>query len=254
MSNKKISAKQKREQAAKQQKTELIVICCIAAAVILAIILVVLLGGTVTEVNQTSGGVSSNHVHDENCSHDTQPVIQGGGDGATLETATATHYATIEIEDYGTIKAELYGNTAPITVENFVSLAESGFYDGLTFHRIKEGFMMQGGDPNGNGTGGSAETITGEFSANGITNNLLHKRGVLSMARATAYDSASSQFFIMHEDSAHLDGQYAAFGMVIEGLDVVDAVCKAAQPTDDNGTIPADQQPVIKSITIEKIS
>ena len=161
-----------------------------------------------------------------------------------------THHAEIEIQDYGTITVELDGDIAPITVQNFMDLANDGFYDGLTFHRIISGFMMQGGDPNGNGTGGSENTIKGEFSANGVENSLSHTRGAISMARSQAYDSASSQFFICHADSTFLDGQYACFGYVTDGMDVVDAVCEAAQPTDDNGTIPADQQPVITAIRI----
>ena len=161
-----------------------------------------------------------------------------------------THHAEIEIQDYGTITVELDGDAAPITVQNFMDLANAGFYDGLTFHRIISGFMMQGGDPNGNGTGGSENTIKGEFSANGVENPLSHTRGAISMARAQDPDSASSQFFICHADSTFLDGQYACFGYVTDGMDVVDAVCEAAQPTDNNGTIPADQQPVITSIRI----
>ena len=159
-----------------------------------------------------------------------------------------THHAEIDIQDYGTITVELDGDIAPITVQNFMDLANDGFYDGLTFHRIIAGFMMQGGDPNGNGTGGSENTIKGEFSANGVENSLSHTRGAISMARSQAYDSASSQFFICHADSTFLDGQYACFGYVTDGMDVVDAVCEAAQPTDDNGTIPADQQPVITEV------
>ena len=161
-----------------------------------------------------------------------------------------THHAEIEIQDYGTITVELDGDAAPLTVQNFMDLANAGFYDGLTFHRIISGFMMQGGDPNGNGTGGSENTIKGEFSANGVENPLSHTRGAISMARAQAPDSASSQFFICHADSTFLDGQYACFGYVTDGMDVVDAVCEAAQPTDDNGTIPADQQPVITAIRV----
>ncbi len=160
------------------------------------------------------------------------------------------YYAEIIIEDYGSIKVTLSSVQAPKTVENFVNLAVSGFYDGLTFHRIIEGFMMQGGDPKGNGTGGSGQNIVGEFSANGWQNTLSHKRGVISMARAKAYDSASSQFFIMHQDYTGLDGQYAAFGWVTEGMDVVDKVCAEAQPVDGNGTIPAAKQPVIETIKI----
>ena len=161
-----------------------------------------------------------------------------------------THHAEIEIQDYGTITVELDGDAAPITVQNFMDLANAGFYDGLTFHRIISGFMMQGGDPNGNGTGGSENTIKGEFSSNGVENTLSHTRGAISMARSQNPDSASSQFFICHADSAFLDGQYACFGYVTEGMDVVDDVCEAAQPTDGNGTIPADQQPVITAIRV----
>ena len=160
------------------------------------------------------------------------------------------HHAELDIQDYGTITLELDGDAAPITVQNFMDLAEAGFYDGLTFHRIISGFMMQGGDPNGNGTGGSETTIQGEFSANGVDNPLSHTRGAISMARSQAYDSASSQFFICHADSTYLDGQYACFGYVTEGMDVVDAVCEAAQPTDGNGTIPPEDQPVITAVRI----
>ena len=161
-----------------------------------------------------------------------------------------SHHAEIEIQDYGTITVELDGDAAPITVQNFMDLANDGFYDGLTFHRIIAGFMMQGGDPNGNGTGGSENTIKGEFSSNGVENTLSHTRGAISMARSQNPDSASSQFFICHADSTFLDGQYACFGYVTEGMDVVDDVCEAAQPTDGNGTIPADQQPVITAIRV----
>ncbi len=162
------------------------------------------------------------------------------------------YYADIEIENYGTITVKLDQTAAPITVDNFVTLAESGFYDGLTFHRIMEGFMMQGGDPNGNGTGGADKKIPGEFIANGYSNTLSHTRGAISMARANPYDSASSQFFIVHQDCGDsLDGLYAVFGYVTEGMDIVDAVCSDSKPVDNNGTIPADEQPVIKSITIK---
>ena len=121
------------------------------------------------------------------------------------------HHAKIKVKDYGTIEVELDGDTAPITVANFIKLVNEKFYDGLTFHRIMSGFMIQGGDPLGNGTGGSDETIKGEFSSNGVENNISHKRGVISMARSSDPDSASSQFFIMHQDSTYLDGEYAAF-------------------------------------------
>ncbi len=161
-----------------------------------------------------------------------------------------TVYATIQVEDYGSILLELDSSAAPITVENFVQLAEDGFYDGLTFHRIIDGFMIQGGDPEGTGMGGSDENIVGEFSSNGIENPLSHLRGTISMARSQSMDSASSQFFIVHEDSTFLDGQYAAFGQVTEGMDVVDAICEDIQVVDANGTVLAVNQPVITSITI----
>ncbi len=161
------------------------------------------------------------------------------------------YYADIDIKDYGKITVKLEEESAPITVANFVGLAESGFYDGLTFHRIIEGFMMQGGDPDGNGTGGSKDNISDEFTSNGFNNTLSHTRGAISMARAYDPNSASSQFFICHDDcSDSLDGDYAVFGYVTEGIEVVDAVCKAAKPTDNNGTIPASAQPIITSIKI----
>lgn len=164
--------------------------------------------------------------------------------------ADLTYYADIEIEEYGTITVQLDQESAPVSAANFVALAEDGFYNGLTFHRIMEGFMMQGGDPNGDGTGGSGNTIVGEFADNGYENNLSHTRGAISMARSDDYDSASSQFFIVHEDSTSLDGQYAVFGYVTEGMEIVDSICESAEPVDDNGTIEADAQPVITSVSI----
>lgn len=164
--------------------------------------------------------------------------------------AEATYFADIEIEGFGTITVKLDQKAAPVTCANFVELAENGFYDGLTFHRIIEGFMMQGGDPAGNGTGGSENNIIGEFASNGYDNDISHERGVISMARSGDPNSATSQFFICHEDSDFLDGDYAAFGTVVNGIDVVDAICSSAEPTDDNGTIPPEAQPVIKSVKI----
>lgn len=169
---------------------------------------------------------------------------------ADAELLTGLHHIKINIQDYGTIEAELDADQAPITVTNFVKLANEGFYDGLTFHRIIEGFMMQGGDPNGNGTGGSDEEIKGEFSQNGVENALSHTRGAISMARATDPDSASSQFFIMHQDGTALDGQYACFGYVTDGMEIVDSICENAVVTDGNGTVPAQYQPVIESIEV----
>ncbi len=155
-------------------------------------------------------------------------------------------YAEIEMENGGTIKLELYHDVAPITVENFVKLANEKFYDGLIFHRVIAGFMIQGGDPNGIGTGGPGYTIKGEFAINGVENNISHKRGVISMARSMSYDSAGSQFFICHADSTFLDGQYAAFGKTIDGIDVVDEIASVRTNFNDK---PLEDQ-VIKTIRI----
>lgn len=158
--------------------------------------------------------------------------------------------AEITVKDYGTIKLELDEGTAPITVANFIKLANDGFYNGLTFHRIMDGFMIQGGDPDGNGTGGAKDKIKGEFAKNGVTNPISHVKGVISMARSNDPDSASSQFFITVADSTFLDGSYAAFGRVTQGMEVAEQIAKDAKPVDNNGTIPPDQQPVIESIVI----
>ncbi len=168
----------------------------------------------------------------------------------TSQELTGLHHAEISIKDYGTIELELDADTAPITVTNFVKLAQEDFYDGLTFWRIMDGFMIQGGDPEKNGTGGADENIKGEFSNNGVENDISHTRGTVSMARAADPDSASSQFFIVQTDSTFLDGDYAGFGHVTEGMDIVDQICKDAKPTDNNGTIEEEEQPVIESITI----
>ena len=166
------------------------------------------------------------------------------------ELLSGTHHAEIQVKDYGTITVELDADTAPITVTNFVNLAKDGFYDNLTFHRIMDGFMIQGGDPNGDGTGGADQTIKGEFSSNGVENEISHTRGTISMARAQDPDSASSQFFIVQEDSDYLDGNYAAFGHVTSGMEIVDQICKDVPVEDDNGTVKAENQPVIEKITI----
>ena len=169
-----------------------------------------------------------------------------------VELMSGKHNVVITVKDYGDIKLELDADVAPITVTNFIDLVESKFYDGLTFHRIMEGFMIQGGDPDGNGTGGSDHDIKGQFSSNGVPNNISHVRGVISMARSSNPNSASSQFFIVHQDATYLDGNYAAFGKVLEGMDVVDRVAADAVPIDNNGTIPADKQPVIERIVVVK--
>lgn len=161
------------------------------------------------------------------------------------------HHVEIDVQDYGTISVELDGDTAPITVDNFLKLAESGFYNGLTFHRIIDGFMIQGGDPEGTGMGGSDETIIGEFASNGIENNISHVRGVISMARnGQDMNSASSQFFIVQTDTLSLDGDYAAFGHVTDGMDIVDAICDDVVNTDNNGGVAPEDQPVITEIRV----
>ena len=166
------------------------------------------------------------------------------GVDAPLEEG-AVYYADIVIADYGTITVELDQKAAPITVQNFVNLAEAGFYTGLKFHRIIEGFMMQGG-----ASENPPASIVGEFASNGYENPLKHTRGAISMARTPAPDSASSQFFIVHQDSPHLDGDYACFGYVTEGLEVVDAICETVVTYDNNGSVAEEDQPVIRTITI----
>ena len=177
-------------------------------------------------------------------------AVRGKKESTEAIDTAGKHHIEIQVKDYGTIKAELDGDTAPITVANFLKLAESGFYDGLTFHRIIDGFMIQGGDPKGNGTGGADKTIKGEFSQNGVENKLSHVRGTLSMARSQDMDSASSQFFIVQSDCTYLDGQYAAFGTVTEGMELVDKICKDTPVQDNNGTVSAADQPVIESIKV----
>ena len=175
------------------------------------------------------------------------------------------HRVEIKVKDYGIIRLTLDADAAPITVTNFIKLVKGGFYDGLTFHRIMEGFMIQGGDPKGNGTGGT-DTIKGEFLENGVYNPISHVRGVISLARRgagytvkdgqvvydTGYDSGSCQFFIVHEDSTFLDGKYAAFGWVTEGMDVVDAIAESVPVTDNNGTVKSGYAPVIEYIKVIK--
>ena len=177
-------------------------------------------------------------------------AVRGKKESTEAIDAAGKHHIEIQVKDYGTIKAELDGDAAPITVANFLKLAESGFYDGLTFHRIIDGFMIQGGDPKGNRTGGADKTIKGEFSQNGVENKLSHVRGTLSMARSQDMDSASSQFFIVQSDCTYLDGQYAAFGTVTEGMELVDKICKDTPVQDNNGTVSAADQPVIESIKV----
>lgn len=171
-------------------------------------------------------------------------------DVAEEELLSGKHHVNIHIKDKGIIAVELDADSAPITVTNFVRLAESGFYDGLTFHRIIKDFMMQGGDPLGNGTGGSEQQIKGEFASNGVDNPLSHTRGAISMARSKIMDSARSQFFIVHQDSVSLDGDYAVFGYVTEGMDIVDDICENTTGQDWEGIVPVENRPVIERMEV----
>ena len=170
--------------------------------------------------------------------------LTGKNNSATDEYLSGKYNIEIKIKDYGTIDATLDADVAPITVTNFVDLVKSGYYTGLKFHRIIDGFMMQGG------AGNSRNTIKGEFSSNGITYNISHVRGTISMARSSDPDSASTQFFIVQSDSTYLDGNYAAFGTVTNGMDVVDKVCKNVDVEDNNGTVALENQPVIEYIKV----
>ncbi len=178
-------------------------------------------------------------------------IMSNNQSDMTNDKSNKTYYADIHIKDYGKITVKLDPSAAPKTVDNFINLANSKFYDGLTFHRIIKDFMMQGGDAQGTEKSSMAKNIVGEFKQNGYDNPISHVRGTISMARVGGDpDSADSQFFIVHKDSLYLDGQYAAFGTVTEGMDVVDRICEEAQPVDNDGTIAEDQQPVINSIRI----
>ncbi|MBQ3127630.1 MAG: peptidylprolyl isomerase [Clostridia bacterium] len=165
------------------------------------------------------------------------------------DITSGLHHVEMVIKDYGTVKLELNADEAPITVENFLSLAESGFYDGIGFHRLDKSFVLQGGDPDGDGYGGSDKPIKGEFAANGVQNDIKHKRGVISMARTPEYDSGTSQFFICLNDmtAGILDGQYAAFGYVTDGMDVIDDLCAN---TPESDCLPRSEQPIIETIKV----
>lgn len=179
--------------------------------------------------------------------------LSKSNDQENIELLTGKYNVLIDVKDYGKITLELDADKAPITVTNFINLVNDKFYDGITFHRIINGFMIQGGDPTGTGYSGSGKTIKGEFSDNGVENDISHVRGVISMARSgNSYDSASSQFFIVHKDSTFLDGKYAAFGYVTDGMDVVDKIAESVETKDDNGTVSKENQPVINSIRVIK--
>ena len=232
--------------AKKSTKNRIIIIVGIIVAVcaiVGGILALVLQGG------DNADFTSSNTSTTTTSSVNVNPSSQAASSKANLDPEK-TYYADIDIKDYGTVTVKLDQKNAPVTASNFVELAQSGFYDGLTFHRIIEGFMMQGGDPTGTGMSGSGMNIIGEFTANGYENNLSHTPGAIAMARSNDYNSASSQFFIVHEDSKFLDGRYAVFGYVTEGMEHVNAVCENAIVEDDNGTVLAANQPVMNSVKI----
>ncbi|MCR5041408.1 MAG: peptidylprolyl isomerase [Clostridia bacterium] len=231
--------KQKREVAKQKEKRNKIIIIAVSAVVAAAVIVCAAIG-------IARSGEKRDNANDAitTTAEPAETVTAGAENEQSSEPGVEPVNVEIVVRDYGTITLELDPSQAPISVENFVNLARSGFYDGLTFHRIIEGFMIQGG------AGENAATIKGEFSANGVENNIEHTRGVISMARAPGYDSASSQFFIVQEDSPHLDGNYAAFGHVTSGMEVVDAIAADAEPVDNNGTIAAEDQPVIETIRV----
>ena len=248
--------KNKKELEKERQRRKLIAIFSVAGAIVLAIsilLVIVLLTQNNGGENKKSSVVSGNGnstSSSSSVSSDSQASDTGLKTTSNLDP-TLTYYADINIRDYGTIKVKLDQEAAPITVDNFVNLANSGFYNELTFHRIIKDFMMQGGDPTGTGNGGSGTNIKGEFTANGVNNPLLHTRGAISMARSTPMDSASSQFFIVQKDKEHLDGNYACFGYVTEGMDIVDKICDET-PTiaGSDGSVEEGNRPVIDSIVI----
>lgn len=196
------------------------------------------------------GACSKPAAVQETAGDGTQSGTQNTQETAEEKLLSGLHHVEITVKDYGVIKLELDADEAPITVTNFVQLAQSGFYDGLTFHRIMDGFMIQGGDPTGTGFGGSSKTIKGEFSQNGVQNSISHAEGVISMARAQDPDSASSQFFITVADAKFLDSAYAGFGHVTEGMEIAKKIASDAKPTDANGSIDPQDQPVIESIKV----
>lgn len=215
----------------------------------IVVILMLAVAGIYARINKTTvKNENTTNVENNVNSQNTENSEKNNESGENDMYKTGTHHAEMVVKDYGTVKMELYADIAPITVDNFAKLVNEGFYNGLTFHRIMSGFMIQGGDPLGNGTGGSDEEIKGEFALNGVENSISHTRGTISMARASAYNSASSQFFIMHQDYTGLDGAYAAFGKVTDGMEVVDKICENVIPVDNNGTVLKNEQPIIESI------
>ena len=216
--------------------------------IIISVLVVILIILAISVYFITKKGTNSNEK--QNVQENAQAEQKEVNKGEKSMYSSGKHHAQIVIKNYGTISLELDADMAPITVENFANLVNKGFYDGLTFHRIISGFMIQGGDPEGNGLGVSDKEIKGEFSANGVKNTISHTRGVISMARAQSYNSASSQFFIMHKDALYLNGSYAAFGHVTEGIEIVDKICEDTKVEDSNGTVLKENQPVIEKIVM----
>lgn len=217
----------------------IVAVCAIAGGIVALVI-----GGSDNEFTSSTTSETA-----ANSSVNVNPSSQAASSKANLNPEK-TYYADIDIKDYGIVTVKLDQKSAPVTASNFVELAQSGFYDGLTFHRIIKGFMMQGGDPTGTGYSGSGTNIIGEFAANGYENNLEHTAGAIAMARSSDYNSASSQFFIVHKDSPDLNDYYAVFGYVTEGMEYVNAICENAIVEDGNGTVLAANQPVMNSVKI----
>lgn len=237
------------QKAAKKKKTQKIVIICVCAAVLLAAVAACILLLPKTNTSATEPTLESRLPSTDEPTVDMNAVKAAINSRQVSDFTDAdkpTNYVKLTVEGYGEIVIRLCPETAPITVDNFKTLVGRSFYDGLTFHRIYPGFMIQGGDPDGNGGGGSGTNIKGEFSSNGVQNDLSHVRGVISMARATPPDTASSQFFICHDDAqGSLDGRYAAFGYVIAGLETVDAICEVELEYNDAGELSSPVTPVV---------
>jgi peptidyl-prolyl cis-trans isomerase B (cyclophilin B) len=207
--------------------------------------------GGASDSGNTSSASSSSSSEDSSSSQSASTSAENSvKQFSDDELLSGKHHVEMVIKDHGTVTLGLDADQAPITVTNFVQLVEQGFYDGLTFHRIIPGEFVQGGDPNGNGTGTAGYNIKGEFSANGVDNTLSHTRGAISMARTSDYDGGSCQFFIMDADYTDFDGQYACFGYVTDGMDIIDDICNNTTVQDQNGTVATDDQPVIESMTV----
>ena len=200
-----------------------------------------------TDADNTSKAVSSENEDDVTPWNAMSESIK---EFSSEELLSGKHHVEMDIQDHGTVTLELDADQAPITVTNFIDLAKDGFYDGLTFHRIINAQFVQGGDPNGDGTGGPGYRIKGEFAANGVNNTLSHTRGAISMARTSDPDGGGCQFFIMDSDYTGFDGQYACFGYVTDGMDYIDEICNNTQMLDANGTVAPDEQPIISEIRV----